>query len=73
MSPLAFVVRVRWTVDLPHPRHLAFAAWPMETAVQLGRSRHTTQDALTAMVEIVLTDEVVSRRVRAFLEDPNRT
>jgi len=25
------------------------------------------------MVEIVLTDEVVSRRVRAFLEDPDRT
>jgi hypothetical protein len=64
---------VRQTVDLPHPRHLAFAAWRMETAVQLGRSRLTTQDALSAMVEVVLTDEVVARRVRAFLEAADGT
>jgi hypothetical protein len=59
---------VRQTVDLPHSRHLAFAAWRMETAVQLGRTRLTTQDALTAMVEAVLADEVVARRVRVFIE-----
>jgi hypothetical protein len=45
----------------------------METAVQLGRSRLTTQAALTAMVEVLLTDETVSRRVRAFLEAADGT
>lgn len=64
---------VRQTVDLPHARHLAFAAWRMETAVQLGRSRLTTQDALAAVVEVLLTDEMVSRRVRAFLEAADGT
>jgi hypothetical protein len=64
---------VRQTVDLPHARHLAFAAWRMETAVALGRSRLTTQDALTAMVETVLADEVVARRVRAFIEGAGGT
>jgi hypothetical protein len=72
-APPAPAKDVRQTVDLPHARHLAFAAWRMETAVQLGRSRLTTQDALSAMVQVVLTDEVVARRVRAFLEAADET
>lgn len=60
---------VRQTVDLAPDRHAELAAWRLDTALQLGRTRLTTQDVLSAAVEALLEDETVARRVRARLED----
>lgn len=56
--------KVRQTVDLPDPQHKAFAAWRNETAVILEQTRLTSQEALAALVSLVLSDESVSRRAR---------
>lgn len=61
---------VRQTVDITTRRHAQFAAWRMETALALGRNRLSVQDALAAMVDAVLFDETVARRVRVQLERP---
>lgn len=61
---------VRQTVDITARRHAQFAAWRMETALQLGRTRLSTQDALKALIDAVLVDETVARRVRVHLERP---
>lgn len=61
--------KVRQTVDLTHQRHMELAAWRMETALALGRTRITTQEVLAAAVEAILRDPTVARHVRAQLED----
>lgn len=60
--------KVRQTVDLTHQRHVELAAWRMETALALGRTRITTQDVLRAAVDAILRDPTVARHVRAQLE-----
>lgn len=55
---------IRSTVDLPPARHAALKAWCGETAVQLGRSRVTTQDVMRALVGRLLTDETLARKIR---------
>lgn len=60
---------VRQTVDLLTADHLRFAAWRMETAVSLGRSRLTTQDALAGLVALLLEDETVARRARTKIAE----
>jgi len=58
----------RQTVDIPPAQHLALAQWRMETAVQLGRSRLTNQDVLSATISVLLEDESMARKVRIALE-----
>lgn len=58
---------IRSTVDLPPTRHAALKAWCGETAVELGRSRVTTQDVVGALVARLLTDETLARKIRADL------
>lgn len=61
--------KVRQTVDLTGVRHLELGAWRLDTALQLGRTRLTTQDVLAAAVDVLLDDDMVARRVRARLEE----
>ena len=61
--------KVRQTVDLTYAQHAGLAAWRMETALALGRTRLTTQDTLVAAVRAILADPTVARRVRAVLEE----
>jgi hypothetical protein len=55
---------VRSTVDLPPVQHAALKSWCGETAVEIGRSRVTTQDVLRALVARLLTDETLARKIR---------
>lgn len=55
---------VRSTVDLPPVLHANLKAWLGESAVQLGRSRITTQDVVRTMVRRLLTDETFARKIR---------
>lgn len=61
--------KVRQTVDLTLDRHKQLGAWRLDTALALGRTRLTTQDVLSAAVDVLLTDESVARRVRHRLEE----
>lgn len=58
---------IRSTVDLPPTRHAALKAWCGETAVEIGRSRVTTQDVMRALVGRLLTDETLARKIREDL------
>lgn len=60
---------IRSTVDLAPARHAALKAWCGETAVEIGRSRVTTQDVLRALVGRLLTDETLARKIRADLRE----
>lgn len=60
---------IRSTVDLPPTRHAALKMWCGETAVEIGRSRVTTQDVLRALVGRLLTDETLARKIRADLRE----
>jgi hypothetical protein len=55
---------VRSTVDLSPARHAALKRWSGEIAVEIGRSRVTTQDVLRALVVRLLTDEVLARKIQ---------
>lgn len=59
---------IRSTVDLPPTRHAALKAWCGETAVEIGRSRVTTQDVMRALVDRLLTDETLARTIRNDLQ-----
>jgi hypothetical protein len=58
---------VRSTVDLSPARHAALKTWCGETAVELGKSRVTTQDVVRTLVGRLLTDETLARKIRADL------
>lgn len=58
---------VRQTVDLTPELHSELAAWRLDTALTLDRGRLTTQEVLYTLVELMLDDETVARRVRAKL------
>ncbi len=64
-APLAKPVRC--TVDLAPARYRALQDWLNEEAVRLGVSRITKQQALDALVGLLLTDEVTSRKIVAEL------
>lgn len=70
IDPEAASPRVRQTVDLTQARHVALAQWRMQTTVELGRTRLSTQDVLSALVGVLVTDETVARKVRAYLDVP---
>lgn len=61
--------KVRQTVDLVPEKHQALAAWRLDTALALARTRLTTQDVLRAAVDVVLADDATARRVRIRLEE----
>ncbi|MER7117358.1 hypothetical protein ABT332_22980 [Saccharomonospora azurea] len=63
---------IRSTVDLPPVRHAALKSWCGETAVELGRSRVTTQDVVRALIARLLTDETLARKIRADLRKDNQ-
>jgi hypothetical protein len=67
-APPVRPAKVRQTVDLTGDQHAALAAWRLDTALQLGRTRLTTQDVLAAAVAVLLDDDTVARRIRAHLE-----
>lgn len=67
-APPVRPAKVRQTVDLTGDQHAALAAWRLDTALQPGRTRLTTQDVLAAAVAVLLDDEQVARRIRAHLE-----
>lgn len=58
---------VRQTVDLTASQHATLVAWCGETARQLDRARVTKQDVLATLVQRLLTDETLARKVRADL------
>lgn len=68
-APRVRATRVRSTVDLPPARHAALKAWCADSAIQLGEVRITTQQTINALVHLLLTDELMSRRVRAAIAD----
>lgn len=68
-TPRVATKPVRRTVDLPPARHAALTQWCADTAVQLGASRITGQQTINALIHLLLTDELMSRRVRAAIAD----
>lgn len=69
-EPAPLPDKVRQTVDLTGEQHQGFNGWKLETALALGRPRPlSTQEALAAVIAVLLDDDSVSRRVRAHLED----
>lgn len=58
---------VRSTVDLSPHHHAQLKAWCGETAVEIGKSRITTQDVMRVMVARLLADETFARKIRADL------
>ena len=68
-TPRALPAKVRQTVDLTGEADAAFAAWRLDAALNLGRRRLTTQAALAALVDVLLADQQVARRVLKHLED----
>lgn len=60
---------VRLTVDLLPDRFDEWGQGLLQMAMGLGWSRVSAQDALAAMVDVVLDDEQMARRVRARLEE----
>ena len=65
-APVAHEVEAktyRQTVDLSGEHHAALTEWRTRMAVELGRSRLTTQDVLSALVAVLLDDADVTARV----------
>jgi hypothetical protein len=60
--------KVRQTVDVPSARHQALAQWRLDASQTLGRSTTVTgQETFAALVELLLTDDVTSRKVIKML------
>ncbi len=60
---------VRTTLDLSPARDRDFKAWLAEASVRLGRVRVTKQDALNALVGLLLTDETLAKKILAELKN----
>lgn len=56
----------RQTVDLPAHQHVALTTWRTTMAAELGRSRLTTQDVLSACVTALL-DGATADQVEAVI------
>lgn len=54
---------VRRTVDLPLASHRGFEQWRHDTAESLGLTRVTGQEVLAALVDALLADERLSRKI----------
>ncbi len=67
--PAPLVKDVRLTVDLSPARYRDLQGWLNDAAVQLGRSRVTKQDALAALVGLLLRDDVTARKVLAEIRE----
>lgn len=59
---------IRSSVDLTPARHLALHQWQLDATLQLGR-KVGRQEVLAGLVQLLLTDETVSRRLRAQLDE----
>jgi hypothetical protein len=66
-TPLARPVRT--TLDLSPARDRDLKAWLAEASVRLGRARVTKQDALNALVALLLTDETLAKKILAELKN----
>jgi hypothetical protein len=62
-APPVRVQPVRLTVDLSPARYRDLQQWLNEAAIRLGRSRVTKQDALGALVALLLRDERTAQMV----------
>jgi hypothetical protein len=60
---------VRLTVDLSPARYRDLQNWLNESAIRLGRSRVTKQDALAALVALLLRDSRTEQLVLAEIRD----
>lgn len=58
---------VRSTIDLAPNHHAQLKSWCGEAAVEIGRSRVTTQDVVRALILRLLTDETLARKIRSDL------
>lgn len=63
---------VRSTVDLAPVRHQQLKQWCGETAIQLGRTRVTTQDLFRVFVARLMTDETLATKIREDLHNDVR-
>ncbi|WP_410666427.1 hypothetical protein [Amycolatopsis sp. lyj-84] len=63
---------IRSTVDLSPLRHQQLKAWCGETAIELGKTRVTTQDLFRVFVARLLTDETLARKIREDLHNDVR-
>ena len=59
---------VRKTVDLAPAQYRQLRRWLEDAADETGQTRVTSQDALEALVKLLLTDETTSRKVLAHLK-----
>ncbi len=55
---------VRSTVDLPLDAHRGFGRWRHDSAAELGVTRVSGQEVLVALVEELLRDERLAKRIR---------
>jgi len=55
---------VRRTVDLPLAAHRDFEQWRHDTAAELGLTRVTGQEVLAALVDELLSDPRLAKRIR---------
>lgn len=65
--PKASPDRIRCGVDLTQAHRRGLRRWQDEAADELGENRVTQQDVLEALVARLLTDETLSRKIKADL------
>jgi hypothetical protein len=56
---------VRRSVDLSPSTHAELTEWCAKAAAEIGAKRVTGQDVMRALVDRLLVDEALSRRIRA--------
>lgn len=60
---------VRSTVDLSPTQHASLASWRGQTAIEIGRSRVTTQDVFRALVDRLLSDDELAQTIARDLQE----
>ncbi len=60
---------VRRTVDLPLAAHRDFEQWRHDAAAELGLTRVTGQEVLVALVDELLRDQRLAKRIRKTIVD----